>query len=480
MNRRITAFNTHIEIFPYEYGEKKSIEDTYSVYDKLFHKMTPIAYTIKDDTLYLPRGTNLNMLEKLFQSSPIISKKSDPISYINIESILEPKSRIQQEAVEFLCSEGRFSVGNTFSQLSLNLDTGEGKTIASIIAISKRYKCKTLVIVDQTKLKNLWKKEFIKASTVEENRIFDIVGSDGIFKAITSNSDFDIFLTTHQTLHQFGTSFGWNGLAEFFKNLNIGVKIYDEAHKYFSNICMIDFFSNTDKTLYLTATFTRNNSKERMMYKKVFANTYRFGEETLQYEEKRKHTIYYYVTFNSYPEPQYVAGMYGLYSISSYKYIDYAFKIDENQTLLKVLSIVYDKVKHLRGRILIISPKIESTEYIADFMKKITNKEIAVVNSNKSNEDNENAKTADIISSTMKSLGTGVDIKGLRVIINMEPFTSQVNMRQLKGRLREFSKSDDTYLFDLVDIGIRDIEKMGEKRKAAMKPIQKEMREWKL
>lgn len=480
MKRRIVAYNTHIEVFPYERGENRSIEDSYSVYDPVFHKWTPIAYTVENSTLYLPRGTNLNMLEQQFHSPAIVSKEYDPVKYINIEPTLEPRSKIQAEAVNFLCSEDRFTVGNEFSQLSLNLDTGDGKTISAILAIALKYKCKTLVIVDQTKLKNLWIKEFLVASTISRDRIFDIVGGDGIFKINAENPDVDIYITTHQTLHSFGSNFGWLTLSKFFKHLNIGVKIYDEAHKYFSNICMIDFFSNTRKTFYLTATFTRNVSKEKMMYKKAFANTYRFGEETLKYKEKRKHTVYYWVTFNSYPEPHIVASMYGLYSISSYKYIDYCLKYDENQTLLKVIGVIYDKVKHLRGKILIVTPKIESTEIVAEYMRSISGRNVVVVNSTKNNNDNEDAKNADIISSTMKSLGTGVDIKGLRVIINAEPFTSEINMRQLKGRLREFSEIDDTYLFDIIDVGISDIVKMGEKRKKSMKQIQKELREWNL
>lgn len=480
MKRRITAFNTHIEVYPYERGENQSIENTFSVYDRLYYKWTPIAFTVENDTLYLPRGVNLNLLENIFGSTPIISKKCDTIRYINIEPRVEPRSRIQAEAVEFLCSEGRFSIGTEYSQLSLNLDTGDGKTISAILAIAQKYKCRTLIIVEQTKLKNLWKKEFMKASTVPDDRIYDIIGSEAIFNINATDPDVDIFVTTHQTLHSFGSTYGWVTLSEFFYNLGVGVKIYDEAHKYFGNICMIDFFSNTSKTFYLTATFTRNMTKEKMMYRKVFANTYRFGEETLQYEEKRKHTIYYWVTFNSYIEPHFIATLYGIYSISSYKYIDYALKLDENKTLLKVIKIIYDKVKHLRGKILIVTPKIESTEIIADYMRKISGKTVSVINSTKSSEMNEESQKADIISSTMKSLGTGVDIHGLRVVINVEPFTSETNMRQLKGRLREFSETDDTYFFDVIDVSIPDIVKMGERRKKAMKPIQKELREWSL
>ena len=481
MLRQINAYNTHIEVYPYEAGENKMIENFYSVYDPIFYKMNPVAYYIDDNTLYLPRGTNLNLLEKQFGNPYSVIQKSDPVDKIKIKSKIEPKSRIQKEAVNFLCAEERFSVGTGFSQFSLNLEPGEGKTIATILALCKKYKCKTIVILHQTKLKNQWKNEFLKASNISEDRICDLVGSSSMFAVCEGRIDADIYLVNHQTIHQFGTRFGWNNVKKFFKTIRVGLKIYDEAHKYFSNILMIDFFSNTKHTFYLTATFTRTQTKEKQIFKRAFANTYRFGEETANYEEKRKHIIYLYVTYNSYPDPSILPSMYNMYSISSFKYIDYALLHDENNTMLKALDIVMDVIKSLRGKILITSPKIESTEIIAKYIrKKYPNKIVSVINSTKTDEENEEAVHADVISSTVKSLGTGIDIRGLRVLINFEPFTSDSNMTQLKGRLREFSSEDDTFMFDMVDEGFMDIARMGEKRKDVMKRHAKEIKVIKL
>lgn len=481
LNRRITVYHTHIEVFPYEQGEVKSLEDSYSVFDPVFYKMTPIAYHVTNNTLYLPRGTNIPSLERLFRTTAIYSRNHDPVKAIKIKPTIEPKSKIQEEAVEFLCSDGRFTRGLEFSQLSLNLEPGDGKTIAAILAIATKYKCKAIVIVHQTKLKNQWKAEFLKASDISEDKIVDITGSDMMLKAIEGKKvKGDIYLVNHQTIHQFGNRYGWDMVSKFFKEIEVGVKIYDEAHKYFSNIMMIDFFSNTEKTFYLTATFTRNDYKEKMMFKRAFGNTYRFGEETSNYAEKRKHIIYYYVTFHSEPDPLLVGQMYNKYSISSYKYIDYALHQDENNTLLKVLGIIMEQVENLAGKIIILSPTIESTEEVAEYIRYNFDKSVSVINSSRTREENEEATKSDVICSTIKSLGTGIDIRGLRVLINMEPFTSEPNMIQLKGRLREFSKTDDTFMFDLVDLGLKDIGVMGDKRKAVMKKHAKEIRNVKL
>lgn len=475
LKRKITAYHTHIEVYPYERGENKSIEDFYSVYDQVYHKMTPIAYCVYEDTLYLPRGTSVAMLEKQFNSPVIVSCESDPVKSIRIQPQLEPNSKTQEEAVDFLCSRNQFIRGESFSQLSLNIGTGKGKTIATILALSEKYRCKTVIIVHQSILKDQWKNEILKASDLDESRIANIVGSKAMEACINHEIDADIYLVNHQTIHMFGDQYGWEQVHEFFKSIGVGLKIYDEAHKYFSNIMMIDFFSNTKKTFYLTATFKRNQYENRM-FNRAFSNTYRFGEETKNYEENRKHVVYYRVNYNSYPDNMTVSRLYNKFSVSSYKFIDYALYQDENHTLLKVLDFIMEKVKNLNGKILVITPKIDSTEFIANFMIQNYGKTVGVINSNKSEKENEEAKLADVISSTIKSLGTAVDIKGLRVIINFEPFSSDVNTEQFIGRLREYSKTDDTFMFDCIDNGLSSLVSMADKRRRVVSKIAKEIR----
>ena len=80
--------------------------------------------------------------------------------------------------------------------------------------------------------------------------------------------------------------------------------------------------------------------------------------------------------------------------------------------------------------------------------------EVGVVYSKNDKETNKENLQKKIISSTIKSVGEGVDIKGLRVLINLEPIGSKTLASQLRGRLREYSKEDDTYLFYPVDTTI--------------------------
>ena len=123
-------------------------------------------------------------------------------------------------------------------------------------------------------------------------------------------------------------------------------------------------------------------------------------------------------------------------------------------TLIKVIRKIVNQTENLNGKTLIISPKTESVDIIANKLRDYTTKTVGTVHSKNSDEVNEQGRNSDIISSTNKSIGEGDDIKGLRVLINTEPIGSKSLADQLRGRLREYSKDDDTFFFQLVDTSV--------------------------
>ena len=464
MKRQIIVYPTHIEVYPYEWGNVRRIEDQYSVWDPIYYKSIPVAYTVINNTLYLPRGASVAELERIFDTPAYIDNDIDPDDKIEINTDITPKSKIQGDAIDFLCKTDNH-------QLSLNLEPGEGKTIATITAICNKFKTKTIIILHESKLKNQWRREFHHASDISDDEIVDIKGSDQMQKVMDGEVNGSIYLVNHQTIHSFAKINGWYKVKEFFSKIHCGLKVFDEAHKYFNNILMIDFFSNTKTTIYLTATFTRTHKKEKFIFRRAFSECSRFGEN--EDNGRRHHIEYYYVTYDSHPDPCVMYGMYNKFSISPFKYIEYALN-EENNTMLKVLKMVLKQVERLKGKIFITSPKINSSEVIAEYISKLyPDKKVVAINSTNDAESNEAALNSDIISSTMKSVGTGLDVKGMRVFINLEPFTAESNMIQLKGRLREYSETEDTYFFDIVDIGFDDIKRMGETRRKTMKRFAK-------
>lgn len=451
----IRVFHTHIEVYPYEKGDNPYIEKMLSVYNQTTHSMDPIGFYILNDILYLPRGISTNLLSEKFNTIPTIVSKFDDYTKIKKGSPkFKPKSNIQEKAINFLCGENEFTYTSRYSQLGLNLDTGDGKTYSAVTAILK-YKIKAIIITHQEKIKNQWINSFINMTTLPEDSLVNISGTDVINRIMKGDIKGEIYLVNHQTLEAYARDKGWSKIRDFFKKIKVGIKVLDESHRFFSDILMIDFFSNCYKTFYLTATYGRNDNSNTL-YKKAFASLVRYGEETMNYEEKRKHINFVITYYNSKPMYGFMPSLQSNYGFSGYKYIDYEIN-EANGALMRVLREILNKVLNIEGRILIFSPKIDSVEYIAKYIEDLTGIEVGILHSKKSYEENQQALEKRIISTTIKSAGEGLDVKKLRVLICLEPLSSPNLADQVRGRLREYSSTDDTYMFYPIDTNVKEL-----------------------
>ena len=448
--KEVRIFHSHIEVTPYEKGDCPQIEKLMSKYDIVTHKSIPIAYYIEDNTLYLPRGVSITLLEKYFGGIPAVEFTPDKYSRIKKGvASFKPKSTIQENAIKFLCSEDDYAYTGRYSQFGLNLDTGDGKTYATITSILK-LKLKTIVITHQEKLKYQWIKTLDEMTTFPIENICDISGSDVMDEIMSGDVKAEIYFVNHQTLQAYAKEHGWKSIREFFKKIKVGIKVIDESHKFFQNIFMIDNFSNCFKTFYLTATFGRGDESEIRIYNRAFSSLVRYGEETYEAEEKRKHIKLIVVYFASRPNYNILPNVKSNYGFSAYKYIDYELS-EENNSMMKVLFNILEQTRQLSGKTLVVSPKTDSVDKIADAIEDKMGLDVGVVYSKNSSETNNENLQKEVISSTIKSIGEGVDIKGLRVLINLEPIGGKNLASQLRGRLREYSADEDTYLFYPVD-----------------------------
>lgn len=454
--KKIRVYHSHIEIFPYTLGENKILEKQLSIWIDAEYRYDPVGYYVMDDTLYVPRGYNIYALEKQFNSTAFTIKECDEYkSFRGVHMVLPPRDRIQEESIDFLSADGKFKNAVPYSQQALVLDTGDGKTYTCIHSIIN-LKMRAIIITHQDKIKNQWISSFLDKTDVPEDKLININGSGMITNIMKNKVEGYFYFINHQTITSYAKSHGPEAIRDFFKKIKVGIKVFDEAHLSFKNVIRIDMFSNTKKTFYLTANFGRSDSKESALFKKAFSSVYKFGEETKNYEEKRKHIIYVPVIYRSNPSMMHLQLASNMYGFSVLGFSKYALHLDPDKTMMRNFYQVFDIACNLEGKILVTVPKISDTEYMKSVIAKEyphLNKTIATINSNNSKEENEDAKKADIICSTIKSCGTGVDIHGLRCIINLEPFSSNITTNQLSGRLREYAKDKDTYFFDFIDIG---------------------------
>lgn len=467
----IDIYHTHIEVSPYKEGDCPEIEKYLSIWNDTRHQYEPMGYIVLNDILYLPRALNLQfiMMKLNFYGHPTFhyechDKKVIDDSY---DMVAFPRNRIQEEACAFMTSKENFKRNSNGSQYMLNLDTSFGKTFAMIHALM-HYRMKSLIIVNREKLAVQWTTELIKMTNLPDDKIIFINSSKSMEETANNPSYGYVFVITHQRLQAYTLANGWNKVKEWFDKSEFGIKCFDECHRYFSNTLHIDFFSDTFKTFYLTATYGRTAPSEARIYDIAFRTICRFGEQVSNYEEVRRHINFVTIKFHSYPPIG--TSVKGPKGFSNYKYIDYALN-EDNQTLLKAYKRVLDQIDRLEGRILVISPKIESTEIIAEFTRNNTNKTCYATHSKKSKEEKELAENADIISTTFGTIGEGLNIKKLRSIIVLQAIGNRINMSQLRGRLREYDDDHDTFIFYLLDTAFTELSDI---YRRAVKPVMKQ------
>jgi len=448
---KIIVQHSRILINDYDLGDCPKLEKYLSIWDKPTFSLIPMGYfydSIKRQ-LRVPRGIDVLYVEKLLDSTSIMDYYPDPYDKCSIKTKVFPKDDVQRKSIAYLVGQQGFEYTSKYSQLALTLATGAGKTYVTCAA-SQFFNTKIMVITPIDKIKKQWYETFINMTDVNDLQIYDIDSSSAINRLYRMKKlPYKVYIVNHGTLNAYGKSHGWDRVHELFQFLKIGVKVFDEAHLNFENTMRIDLNTNTKRTIYLTATFERSDNEQNKLFNRCFKNVIKYGE--ILKKDLRKHIMFLGVMYNSNPSIVDQGSMHTVRGWNKNKFAAYQLQDDEffNALLYAVkYFITYE------GKILILSTTIELvekiTEYIKDYLPEYN---VASLHSKLTDFAKEQAMNADIISTTPKSAGTGVDIKGLRTVIMTEAYSSKVQADQIPGRLREYSDSDNTFYVELIDRG---------------------------
>lgn len=455
---KITVTNTAIIINNYHKGDSEKIEQTFSVWDPSTHKLIPFGMYLDEvnERLYLPRGIDLWWVRKCFDEKYYHRESHHKYKEIKINPKYKPRDEQQIKALQFMCGVNEFEENSDIYQLSVNLNTGKGKTYCSIMTICF-YKIKSMIITASNSLLSQWKSEIIHYTDLQDKDILQIKGSDSINMILSGNSqkanNASVFLCSHGTLKSFGDSYGWDKVYELFRYLGIGLKFYDEAHTNFDNMLMIDYHTNVWRTYYVTATPGRSNFKENRIYQVSLKNV---PSIDLFDERNDPHTDYIAIKWNSRPSPSDVSKCKNQYGLDRMKYIDY---ITRNPEFYKMMRIIMELVIKCNGRVLMYIGTNEGILRVYHWIG--TNYpeflgEIGIFSSLVPNDQKLEEKKKKLLLSTTKSAGLGEHIEGLKMTILLaEPFKSEIVARQTLGRTRD----DNTMYIELVDMGFRYIRK---------------------
>lgn len=471
IDNTIKVNHTSIIIPNYELGENEKLEQMLSVWDKVCYRFNPIGYYYDDEKkeLRIPRGFDVNYIERCFPDKPLeFTYTPDPYEQVVFTLKKMPKSNIQKKAISFLLGEEDFKYTRKYSQQSLNLDTGDGKTYC-VIASLTFLRMASIVITHTEDIKKQWIASLQKFTSISEPHICNISGSsviDKIFKITETGKTlpYKVYLVNHATIRAYAKKNGWESITELFKAIKVGVKVFDEAHLEFENLIRTDLFTNTKKTFYLTANFERSGAKENAVFTKCFKHIAKYGVETKQ--EKRKHIKYLGVLYSTKPSLTVQASIKNVHGFDKNKYCDYEIEQDK---FYEVIEYVLDILMKHEGKILLLLSKINACEkmakHIVSYLKDInSDKTCAIYNSTISHKQKEVALESDIIISTQKSLGTGNDVHGLRSVIMTEQYSSKIIANQTSGRLREYGPEDYTFYVELVDVGFQRAREMYTRR----------------
>lgn len=448
----IIVKHTRIEITDYDLNDASSLEKEFMIWNDHTHSydIEGMLYDPANRILILPRGYDIDRLERIFKTRAILDSTCDPYDNVSETRLaFIPRDDIQVQAIQFMVGDGKYSQNKHKSQIFLNLLTGKGKTYCTVYS-SAFLRLRTIVIASNTDWLKQWKSFILEYTDTKPTEIFMIAGTAAIRRIDKYGvDDIKYILVTHATLRTYASNHGWESITELFKRLRVGFKVYDEAHLDFSNICSIDFHTDTFKTVYITATDKRSDRNQNTIYQKYFMKVPLIN---LFNQETDPHTKYIALKYDSNPTEKELARVMSnpTYGFDRNNYTNYVVnKPNYYRVLLSLLKIALK----IDGKALFYigtNEAIRKTyEWIERHIPSIIN-DVGIYTSIIPEQEKGEMLSKKIIFSTTRSAGAASDIKGLRMtVVLAEPFKSEVTARQTIGRTRD----GNTYYFECVDIG---------------------------
>lgn len=460
MNAKIEVRHTAIVVNNYTWGDCTKLENYFRIYNRTTHtvKYVGLYYDDENKKLYLPRGMDIYLVERLLSERAVLTGRPDPYDHIDVKIKYLPRDDVQKEALRFMLGEREYSKNKTKSQLSVNLNMGAGKTYASIAAIAY-YGIKAIIITSQTGWLEQWKNRIVEYTDIDPKEVLLISGSATINKLRKQGSDqYKIFLCSYATIKSYSNANGWESIGEMFRNIKVGIKVYDEAHLNFESLSMIDYFTNTMLTYYVTGTPARSNDEENRIYSYYFKNVP--GIDLFDPENDPR-TKYLAMSYNTHPSAMQISECKNAYGMDRNGYINY---VTDRPMFHNMMHVLVDICLKTKGKVLIYigtnAAIVKVRNWIVENYPELENHigiYTSIITENKKAQLDKK-----IILSTTKSCGAAVDIKGLAMtIVLAEPFKSEVLARQTLGRTRD---RNTTYI-ECVDEGFSQIKRYYHQKK---------------
>jgi hypothetical protein len=232
------------------------------------------------------------------------------------------------------------------------------------------------------------------------------------------------------------------------------------------NTTFIDCYTNTYKTLYLTATPKLSNPRANYIYQNIFKRIPKFNQRALGYTDAKKHIVCLAFMYNSRPSIDWQKKCYKA-KLKYFSARDHSlYQIEDDSYFFTVLDeCIKNMVVENGYRMLILVSRTIACDTIKEFIESNYNDiNVGTYHSKKSAAYKQDVlDNAKIIVSTNGSLGLGETIKDLQVVINAEAHRNFGD--QASGRLRRFDDGRTCFYCEFVDKGFASIKRQWDSRK---------------
>ena len=253
-----------------------------------------------------------------------------------------------------------------------------------------------------------------------------------------------------------------NSINVLMNKLGIGIRVFDESHVDFGNICKINALSNVDYTIYLTATPNRSNFNDNSLYAKVFGSIQYFNGKELS---EKYHTVILY-RMNTHPSLDDRISVRTKYGFNQARWSQYVSN-DGYEFFLEAVSEIFEKFKLIdrKKKIAIMLPTIELIKQLKkDLINLFPNTTIGTFIGEISKDKRLAELDKDIVLTNDKIFDKGIDVKDLEILINFVPIGSIVKTEQIIGRLRN-REGYSSILIDVTDEGFDECVRQSKLRK---------------
>lgn len=414
---------------------------------KLITKVDKTLYIQDGDRSILSRNQLegiLFTLEDVGVKNTIVEEEEVDYKFKDIEVKLNDgfdfRDEIQRDYNTFLLEDRKSYL--------CTLQTGKGKTGATIISLVKRGNTKRFCLLIPPRFHDIWLTAFELFTDIKKSEILVISGRKALYDIPNISDDIKAVIISPPTIREFMKSYiDGEELPiqpeEILNYIGCDHLIIDEAHEDFVGNYLNVLALNPNKYIALTASFSSSQDARKIKsHKEYFIPT----ENRLPQPafDKYVNVVFCQFKFQLDKDLKFINPSKGWYNHNLLE--ESILKLSRRwnnyfNMLIHFMDIYYDN-KH---RCLILMARVDMCKAFKVFLSrhsKYSKKTIATYTQG----DSKDNLTADIIVSTGKSGGTGIDIQNVQTTVNTISTKSEYAGTQFSGRTRKMEGVDQYYL----------------------------------